>query len=398
MSRSSAATAGLLLGGAFAMLARAQQSSAPVMPQELPCTFCHTCEKPTRANPCLRACPRMSAAAIAARMLQKGGPNVVILDELEELYLPVPFDHRGHAHMAMMADGCGVCHHFTPEGAAYPACKTCHEVSAQQRDARKPNLKVAYHRQCMSCHREWSGGTDCAACHLPKTEEGQQTPTVEALLKQMPGPIPEPGIEKIYEPESKPEVGPKIVFRHKEHVNFGLECASCHREDSCSRCHAVGGGQERATGMPMEGHRACAGCHDVENKDACDHCHWKEGERKPKPFDHGRRSGWPLNRYHAEVGCRVCHEALPFRKRDRDCNACHGDWKPDTFDHAVTGQVLDENHEEGDCADCHADRKFDTPPKCDECHEEDEGIAFPAQRPGPLVIPSQRESTPSSGD
>ena len=178
MSRSSAATAGLLLGGAFAMLAHAQQSSAPVMPQELPCTFCHTCEKPTRANPCLRACPRMSAAAIAARMLQKGGPNVVILDELEELYLPVPFDHRGHAHMAMMADGCGVCHHFTPEGAAYPACKTCHEVSAQQRDARKPNLKVAYHRQCMSCHREWSGGTDCAACHPPKTEEAQQTPTV----------------------------------------------------------------------------------------------------------------------------------------------------------------------------------------------------------------------------
>jgi hypothetical protein len=388
----------LLLCAASAPIAYGQEHGVPVTIEELPCTFCHTCERPTAANPCLRACPRTSAAAIAAQMMQKRGPNVVILDELEKLYLPVPFDHRGHAHMAMMTDGCGVCHHHTREGTTQPACKSCHPASPGPQDARKVNLKVAYHRQCMGCHREWSGAADCAACHPPKTEENQQTPTVEELLAQMPGPIPEPGIEKIYELESKPDVGSKVVFRHKEHINFGLECASCHREDSCARCHTTGARPEDASGMPMEEHRACASCHDVENKDACDHCHWKEGERKPKPFDHTRRTGWPLGKYHSELGCRVCHEALPFRKRDHSCDACHSDWKPDTFNHAVTGQVLDENHEETDCADCHPERKFDSPPKCDECHEEDEGIAFPAQRPGPLAIPSQRENTRSAGN
>jgi hypothetical protein len=398
MPRLPSMTISLLLGGALAAAVRAQDARAPITLQELPCTFCHTCDNPTAGAPCLRACPRTSAAAIAEDMLRKRGPNVVILNELEDLYLPVPFDHRGHAHMALMTDRCEVCHHHAPEGSVQPACKNCHGVAPEQENIRKPNLKVAYHRQCMSCHREWSGETKCAACHPPKSGKGQKVPTVEELLKEMPAPIPEPRIEMIYEPESKPEVGPKIVFRHKEHINFGLECASCHHEDSCSRCHAIGAGQERPSGIPAEGHRACAGCHDVENKDACDHCHWREGERKPKPFDHARRTGWPLSRHHAEVGCRGCHQALPFRKLDRDCNLCHGDWKPDTFDHAVTGQVLDENHEEANCVDCHADRKFDSPPKCDECHEEDEGIAFPAQRPGPLAIPSQRENTRSTGD
>ena len=163
-------------------------------------------------------------------MMQKRGPDVVILDELEDLYLPVPFDHRGHAHMAMMTDGCAVCHHHTPEDAEHPACKSCHGLSLDQQDARKPNLKVAYHRQCMACHREWSGANRCAACHPPKTDEPQQMPTVRDLLKGMPAPIPEPRVEKIYEPESKPDVGPKIVFRHKEHISFGLGCANCHRE------------------------------------------------------------------------------------------------------------------------------------------------------------------------
>ncbi|MFN3695286.1 MAG: cytochrome c3 family protein, partial [Ignavibacterium sp.] len=30
-----------------------------------------------------------------------------------------------------------------------------------------PDLKGAYHRQCMDCHREWSGETGCNSCHVP---------------------------------------------------------------------------------------------------------------------------------------------------------------------------------------------------------------------------------------
>jgi hypothetical protein len=323
-------------------------------------------------------------------------PEVVVLDELEELYVAVRFDHRGHAHMADMVAGCAVCHHYTPEGAAKPACKTCHEVSTPREDIRKPSLKAAYHRQCMSCHREWSGETDCAACHPPKIGEQQDAPTREELLSRMRPPIPEPHT-KIYESESKPLPGAKIIFRHKEHIDrFGLRCAECHREDSCSHCHGEPQPGEEQPRVLGDHHGPCSACHDVDNKDACDHCHWKDGEAKPKPFDHAG-TGWPLSEHHDRLACRTCHKTVPFKKLDRNCNKCHGDWDPDSFDHAVTGQVLDSNHEEIACADCHADRKFDIPPRCDECHDEDEGVAFPAKRPGPVVIPTHREKDDPSG-
>jgi hypothetical protein len=399
MSRSVAATMILLFGGPLCAGASGQEAKTPLTMEELPCNFCHACDKPTRQHPCLSECPRTSAAAISRKMSQKGGPDVVILDELENLYLPVPFDHAGHAHMAAMTDGCAVCHHYTPEGTAHPACKNCHEIASKREGLegmRKPSLKAAYHRQCMGCHREWSGGTQCAACHPPKVGQDQKVPTAKALLEVMPHPIAEPHT-KVYELESKPRAGAKVIFRHKEHIDrFGLTCAECHREDSCSRCHQEGAADAPRAATLGDGHRPCSACHDVDNKDACDHCHWNEGDRKPEPFDH-ERTGWSLGRYHEKLSCRVCHVQVPFVKLDPGCNSCHGDWAPDRFDHAVTGQVLDKNHEDVACADCHRDRKFDAPPKCDECHDADEGIVFPAKRPGPMVIPSHREDGGSSG-
>jgi hypothetical protein len=396
MPRILVATISLLFAGVFPAVGRAQHQDVPLAIEELHCNFCHTCDKPTKRLPCLRGCPRTSAAAIAREMSQKRIPDEAILDELEELYLPVRFDHKGHAHMADMVEGCAVCHHYTPEGTARPACKTCHEVAANREDLRKPSLKAAYHRQCMGCHRAWSGETECAACHPPKAGEGQKIPTRQELLDKMSDPIKMPR-EKIYEPQAKPKVGARIIFRHKEHVDrFGITCAECHREDSCSRCHQLTEEKQPRASTSQGCHGPCAACHDVDNRDACDHCHWKKGERKPQPFDHDN-TAWPLSKYHAELACRTCHEAVPFRKLDRNCNTCHSRWEPATFDHAVTGQVLDKNHEEIDCADCHAGRQFDSPPKCNECHDEDDGIAFPAKRPGPVVVPTRRENGRSSG-
>ncbi len=391
----------ILLGAAVAESARGQDKKMPLAMEELPCTFCHLCENPTPRYLCLRRCPRTSAASIDRKMSLKRGPDLVYLDELENLYLPVPFDHKGHAEMAKMTEGCAVCHHYTPEGAAHPACISCHEVSPKQRDMRKPSLKAAYHRQCMSCHREWSHETACGVCHPPKAGGAKsgvasRRPTKDDIVGKMHPPIPEPHTE-IYEPRSKPVPGEKIIFRHKEHIHrFGLKCVDCHREDSCSRCHEKGKEHKQQTRTLAEHHKPCSTCHNVDDKNACDRCHWKEGESKPKPFDHAS-TGWPLSKQHVELGCRACHKRVPFHKLARKCDACHGDWKPDTFDHAVTGQVLDENHEEADCANCHANRKFDAPPKCDECHDEDDGIAFPAKRPGPEVIPSHRKNDKSTG-
>jgi len=393
MPRSLTTTLALLLGMACAAAGRAQSPDTHSALRGAPCSACHTCTKPTVTNPCLRGCPRMSGPSTTGDLSQKTGPVVVMLDELEDLYQPVPFDHRGHAHMSEMTNGCMVCHHHSAEGAAHPACKTCHEVSpapGEERDIRKPTLKAAYHRQCMGCHREWSHGTACGICHPPKAKRGEsagasEPPTPKEILSQMPPPIPEPDVE-IYKLESKPAVGMRVIFRHADHIHrFGFTCVECHNEESCSRCHETGRKHEQRIRTLAEHHMICADCHDVDDGHKCRRCHWKEGESRPAPFKH-TDVGWPLSRHHKNIGCRLCHKSgNRFTKLNRDCNACHADWSPATFNHAVTGQMLDENHADIDCADCHGD-KYDRAPTCSECHDEEEGIVFPKKRPGPVVV------------
>jgi len=347
------------------------------------CKDCHECDKPTAVEPCLRSCSRKALERVADQFSHMKVPRFVLLDELANHYLPVPFDHEGHAEMAEMAGGCGVCHHFTPENAAHPACKTCHAPGPNQGDIRKPGLKGAYHRQCLSCHREWSHETACGTCHLPKTgrdtdSPGSQVPSADDIVGRMHPPIPEPETE-LYETNREGYEPTRVLFRHRAHTHkYGLGCSECHREDNCNRCHEAGKQHQQLVRSLDDHHRPCLNCHENYS---CDGCHFKPTEEPPAPFDHAR-TGWPLSRYHQDVGCRTCHREVPFKKRDRACNACHEDWVPDNFDHTVTGQKLDDNHVQIDCASCHPDRKFDKAPKCDDCHDEDDGIGFPDKRPG----------------
>ncbi len=300
------------------------------------------------------------------------------------MYLPVPFDHRGHAEMAEMTIGCAVCHHYTPEGMEHPACKSCHEMSPGGIDIRKPGLKGAYHRQCLSCHREWSHATACETCHQPKVGRASRGNTIETQTKddimgQVHPPIPKPD-RKIYQTKYQYVAGTNVIFRHKEHTHrYGLRCAECHHEDNCPRCHEAGKSEAKRVKTLEEHHDPCARCHDMESPEGCDDCHRLEGEPAPTAFDHAS-TGWPLDAYHEDKSCRACHVAIPFGRLNKDCNTCHSTWGPDSFNHAVTGQQLDENHREIDCAECHTDRKFGQPPTCDECHDEE---VFPDKRPGP---------------
>jgi hypothetical protein len=348
------------------------------------CGDCHACTTPTAAEPCLKRCARQVETQVEKAFAPGEGPDVVILGELSELYLPVPFDHRGHAAMSQMAGGCGACHHYTQEDAKHPACKTCHAIDAGG-DIRKPGLKGAYHRQCISCHREWSGETSCSICHLPKAAAGvspKRMPTPDDLIGQMHPPIPEPDSE-IYVTVREGYPSSKVVFRHKEHIHdYDLRCSDCHREDNCTRCHAGTEHVQRVRTLD-EHHKPCFDCH---KDDACEKCHFEEGKSQPPPFDHAT-TGFTLSRYHKSASCRDCHQAAPYVALDANCNKCHTDWSSETFVHAVTGQGLDERHAAADCDDCHQGRNFAVAPVCSGCHEEEEGIAFPAKRPGPQTNP-----------
>jgi len=391
MPRSPITIVALSLALAFPAAVLAQNQDMPLVETGVPCSACHMCDRPTPESLCLRGCNRGSARAVANGMSKEKVPSVVIMDELEDLYLPVPFDHAGHADMARMTRGCVVCHHYTPEGAEHPACKGCHEISPVREDMRKPSLKAAYHRQCMACHREWSHETACETCHQPKAGRGiergaQRVPTVDDIMGQMHPPIPEPD-SKTYQTKYKFVAGTKVLFRHKEHIHrFGYTCAECHHEDSCSRCHEEGKSEAERPKTLEEHHNPCATCHDMETTERCDHCHWGQDKPEPLPFDHAR-TGWPLGRYHQDKSCRVCHLTIRFTELDRSCKTCHEGWTPDNFNHAVTRQLLDETHAEIDCEECHADRAFDNTPTCDACHDKEDGIVFPDRRPGSVETP-----------
>lgn len=362
------------------------------------CAACHACSKPTAESPCLRACPRTRSTPSAPP--DNRGPDMIVLDAfagepgIEDLFLPVPFDHRGHATMAEMAGGCTVCHHHTPEGGAHPACRTCHEVAPARENIRMPGLKGAYHRQCINCHRDWSHETACDICHMPRTGEAsgdQKLPSHGDILGKMHPPIPEPDTE-FYQLESGDAPGKRVIFRHKEHIHrFGISCASCHQDDSCQRCHEVGNQHRQREITLAEHHSPCAACHQVDAPERCGRCHWEEGQPQPPPFDHAS-TGWPLSRHHRELTCRKCHEQIPFVAPDPTCDACHGAWNRETFDHGVVGLRLDETHGEFDCVYCHVDRRFDAPPACADCHDEDQGISYPERKPGTTTPP---ENTPA---
>lgn len=350
------------------------------------CDSCHTCETPTPEQKCLRSCVRGEMQRIATEFKAKRGPRLVILDELESRYLPVPFDHEGHAGMADMAGGCAACHHYTPEGLEHPACKTCHSIEASEAEIHMPGLKGAYHRQCMGCHREWSGETRCGVCHHPKAGaarlgEAQVIPSKDDLIGRMHPPIPEPDVE-VYLTKGEGYTPSKVMFRHKHHIHgYDLKCADCHREDNCNRCHEGGRKHVQRERTLQDHHKPCLECH---RNSSCERCHFAIDEQPPTTFTHAS-IGWPFTRYHENLSCRACHATVPYGKQSTACNSCHEAWSPENFDHAVTGLALDDAHRLFDCVDCHLERRFDQAPACSGCHGEDEGITYPAKRPGELV-------------
>lgn len=126
-----------------------------------------------------------------------------------------------------------------------------------------------------------------------------------------------------------------------------------------------------------EQHKNCISCHSkTEN---CTKCH---SDKTLEPFDHGKKTGWALNKYHVNLSCVKCHgSSQTYKKLDNKCSGCHQNWNNETFKHSVTGLKLDETHSDFGCEECHIDKNYAVKPVCTNCHDD---YSYPKQRPGKL--------------
>ena len=328
------------------------------------CAHCHLCEAPTPEEPCLKeyACPRHLDTDMSK---VDHVPETAVLDQLEDLYVPVYFTHGKHARMAAINGGCATCHHYTPPNMPHPACRECHPASANKEDVEQPGLKGAYHRQCLGCHVEWDKSTDCEICHAKKAGGALHGEATTFCTTPHHNPV---NMKDTIIFETEYDDGDKVPFHHNNHVHrYGGECAYCHQDQSCSQCH-VHGADSHPMGTPdnVDLHDICYQCHDEER--GCEQCH---GRAVDDLFHHDS-TGWPLRIYHSGVRCGSCHSRMGarFEKPSTECRDCHADgWDPERFNHQVTGVTLDETHGEADCSDCHIDvtgRRA----TCDECHDD----------------------------
>lgn len=357
--------------------------SIPIFAQDhsqlkLDCGLCHTCETPTKSNPCLISCPREKMNMVTLSPSQS--PAVIKMDDLkdvQDLYEPVIFSHRAHAEMSEMSGGCEMCHHYNPPGDIV-TCNKCHEPTRQRTDISKPDLKGAYHRLCMDCHQEWDKKVTCESCH-ELNESGKSAYTNKDDKKESVHPDLKVPTKLVY--NTTYEKGKVVTFFHSEHTGiFGIECKSCHKEESCAKCHSTEP-KKKIENVSIEmKHKTCSACHDTKTKSGCEACH---SSKEMGQFSHLVRTGFNLKSYHSKLECTSCHQsARVFTGLNSSCNTCHVGWNSSNFNHKVTGLGLDEIHIEFDCGDCHESEDFSKKPSCEGCHEDK---TFPESKPGKIV-------------
>jgi hypothetical protein len=180
----------------------------------------------------------------------------------------------------------------------------------------------------------------CVVCHAVRGEASAtvpaHVPTPDDITGRMHKPIPAPTTRE-YTARFTPVAGPKVLFRHDEHVkSFGIKCATCHHQDSCASCHskAAPANQAGPAGMNTAGagshplkpgrtwqdtHGPCAACHVA---DRCNKCHYQEGQLAPALFTH-KMTGQELDKDHVKLACAQCH--IQYKTREVTCGntACH---------------------------------------------------------------------------
>jgi hypothetical protein len=371
---------GILFLSTFAFAQNKNNSSHSL--KNITCKTCHTCDVPTKQNPCLVECPRFEM--ITVHQPAEEGPDVIKIGKLADKYLPATFSHKVHAQMSLMSGGCAGCHHYNTVGPILP-CSDCHSVERKREDLSKPDLQAAYHRQCINCHKEWSHSTDCTSCHLEKSKSIAGKESNELKGKDHPE-VKEP--EKLIY-ETNYNKGKIVTFFHNEHTSlFGVDCISCHQKENCTRCHDINNIKTISSNLPekitkssSQHHQPCFKCHA---DDKCSDCHL---DKPMDPFDHKVSTGWALNRFHEKLECAKCHSNNTFTKLNNSCVSCHKNFVAGSFNHSVTDLKLDEIHADFECGDCHIEENFANKPDCSNCHDDK---SYPKDKPGSTVKVSKK--------
>ncbi|MDD5362373.1 MAG: cytochrome c3 family protein [Ignavibacteria bacterium] len=346
------------------------------MMQGLKCQSCHAGDYPNKNDPMLRACLRNSM--LATFHFSPEGPDEVVIDAMSENYNGVAFSHKIHAQMSDMSTGCSGCHHYNTSGRLL-SCLECHDSKRSREDITVPDLKAAYHRQCLTCHKQWFHENGCSTmCHTRKTSNStgsvQSPPSVKGKTHP---PLKEP-MKMVWETNS--ETGKIVTFFHNEHNKiFNISCETCHKQDNCLKCHENKKHDDYSGTVKIKKsfenhHKACIDCHKGSS---CQKCH-RDSEREP--FNHVQSSGWVLKSYHSQLSCAKCHGSqTPYKKLDRNCTSCHKNFITGNFEHGKAGLVLSENHKGMECISCHTGSDFSKTPECKTCHDDK---SYPAQSPG----------------
>lgn len=181
--------------------------------QRRECAGCHGIVKPTRSEAYCNACHNVAGltkadmvAGIAGKLPAKrnaqlaadtlkarenpvqlqptDGPYKVMIDGITDEYKANMFAHRRHVSSLMErlkdnslasafhsqpATLCSTCHHNSPLKSAPPKCGSCHSQRINPANPERPQLKAAYHLQCMGCHKGMNVArplnTSCVTCH-----------------------------------------------------------------------------------------------------------------------------------------------------------------------------------------------------------------------------------------
>jgi len=342
-----------------------------------PCSRCHTCSSPTPENPCLPVCARYGIEALLAkeRTALPDLDEIIVINELQNIYEPVNFTHQAHAMMSLMGKGCTSCHHHTPPGRDHPPCKECHDSVANKEHLKIQSLKAAYHQQCLTCHVEWGGTKNCDVCHPMKGSKAAEDVKKTGKTYDFPKRKPSDTITFMTKYEGKSN---KVTFNHKEHnQDFGFDCSNCHSSYTCNACHNPKTyGTKPIKTKPS--YSSCSACHPMDH---CGLCH--PGGGSDKTFNHAK-TGLPLIKYHNKLSCRKCHKGKGhYMRLNKSCTACHYKWTSDNFSHSIVGLKMDEIHATFECTDCHENRQYDKPVMCAHCH--DDTYKYPSKVPGTRV-------------